>query len=75
MKKTGHLQLLLQELIAGCAAHFVTLAFSLAAAICEAQASRVFASIAISALVVSTVKTGIAGRKLKLVAHAIYASK
>lgn len=75
MKRTGHLQSLLQEMIAGCALHFATLSLSLLAAICEGAASRILLTAALATLVGAIIQTGSAGRKLKFVACALYTAK
>ena len=74
MKKTGHLQSLLRETVTGCTLHFFTLSLSLVAAISEGLTSRVFLIAALAILGAAILRTGAAGRKLKLVASALYSA-
>ena len=75
MKKTGHLRMLISETVTGCALHFSTLSLSLVAAVSEGVASRIFLTTALATLGVAIIRTGSAGRKLKLVASALYSTK
>jgi hypothetical protein len=75
MKKTGHLQSLVSETVTGCALHFATLSISLVAAVSEGLASRILLTLGLATLGAAIIRTGSAGRKLKLVASALYAAK
>lgn len=72
MRKTGHLQELIRELMLGCGLHFATLFLSLSAAISSGIASRILLTLAVAVLAVAIFKTGQSGRKMKIVAAALY---
>lgn len=74
MKKTGHLQNLVTETVTGCTLHFITLCLSLIAAASEGLMSRIFLTLALSVLSIAIIRTGSAGRKLKLVSSALYSA-
>lgn len=74
MKKTGHLQTLVSETVAGCTLHFITLSLSLVSAVSEGMMSRIFLTLALAALGAAIIRTGSSGRKLKLVSSALYSA-